>query len=179
MTVENDKVIAFIYTNLSHEFLLSFVWMKFLRFRETVIWHELRRHKSSSLGMPRHPKLLSKNEQPTKLGDAPEWHPRFLPTTIGNFTWSYIFIHHMICVLLGASCMILVFSCFILCFKSSILAGHTYLREPKLCHDLLELLSLLFLNLLWARTCSSTSLKCFRARRWICFIETIDLSCFT
>ena len=21
--------------------------------------------------------------QPTKLGDAPEWHPRFLPTTIG------------------------------------------------------------------------------------------------
>src|SRR3989337_4200648 len=26
-----------IYTNLSHEFLLSFVWMKFLRFRETVI----------------------------------------------------------------------------------------------------------------------------------------------
>ena len=22
---------------------------------------------------------------------------------IGNFTWSYIFIHHMICVLLGAS----------------------------------------------------------------------------
>ena len=24
-------------------------------------------------------------------------------TSIGNFTWSYIFIHHMICVLLGAS----------------------------------------------------------------------------
>ena len=27
-----------------------------------------------------------------------------LPSSfIGNFTWSYIFIHHMICVLLGAS----------------------------------------------------------------------------
>ena len=51
----------------------------------------------------------------------------------------------MICVLLGASCMICVFACFILCFKSSILAGHTYLREPKLCHDLLELLSMLHL----------------------------------
>ena len=32
--------------------------------------------------MPRHPKLLAKNEQPTKLGDAPEWHPLFLLTTI-------------------------------------------------------------------------------------------------
>ena len=42
-----------VYTNLSHEFLLSFVWMKLLRFRKTVIWAELRRHKSSSLGMPK------------------------------------------------------------------------------------------------------------------------------
>ena len=42
---------AWIYTNLSHEFLLTFVWMKFLRIRETVIWEELRRHKSSILGM--------------------------------------------------------------------------------------------------------------------------------
>ena len=39
--------------------------------------------------------------------------------------------------------MICVFACFILGFKSSILAGHTYLREPKLCDDLLELLSML------------------------------------
>ena len=33
--------------------------------------------------MPRNPKLLPKNEQPTKLGDAPEWYPLFLLTTIG------------------------------------------------------------------------------------------------
>ena len=52
-TVEYDKVFAMVYTNLSHESLLSFVWMKLLRFRETVIWEELRRHKSSSLGMPK------------------------------------------------------------------------------------------------------------------------------
>src|SRR3954470_5838460 len=30
-------------------------------------------------------------------------------TSIDNFTWSYIFIHHMICVLLGVSCVICVF----------------------------------------------------------------------
>ena len=49
------KVFALVYTNLSHEFLLSFVWMKLLRFRKTVIWGELRRHKSSSLGIPKAP----------------------------------------------------------------------------------------------------------------------------
>ena len=43
----------------------------------------IRSKKSLSLGMPRHPKLLSKNDQPTKLGDAPEWNPLFLLTTIG------------------------------------------------------------------------------------------------
>ena len=31
----DGNIIALIYTNLSHEFLLSFVWMKFLRFSET------------------------------------------------------------------------------------------------------------------------------------------------
>ena len=36
-TIENDKVFALFYTNLSHKFLLSFEWMKSLRFRETVI----------------------------------------------------------------------------------------------------------------------------------------------
>ena len=36
-TVVYDKVFAIVYTNLSHESLLSFVWMKLLRFRETVI----------------------------------------------------------------------------------------------------------------------------------------------
>ena len=40
--------------------------------------------KSLSLGMPRMTSPLSSS-------------------FIGNFTWSYIFIHHMICVLLGAS----------------------------------------------------------------------------
>ena len=34
---------------------------------------------------------------------------------IGNFTWSYIFIHHMICVLLGASFYF--FSIYLLLFR--------------------------------------------------------------
>ena len=36
LQVEYDKVFAMVYTNLSHESLLSFVWMKLLRFRETL-----------------------------------------------------------------------------------------------------------------------------------------------
>ena len=92
------------------------------------------------------------------------------------FTRSYIFIRHILCVLLGASCMICVFACFILCFKSSILAGHTYLRELKLCHDLLELLSMLHLNLLWARTCSSASLISFWARCALLFLKKCSLA---
>ena len=107
--------------------------------------------------MTRHPKLLSENEQPTKLGDAPEWHPLFLLTTIGILLEAIFFIRHMICVLLGVSCMICVFACFILYFMSWSLAGHTYLWEPKLCHDLLELLSMLHLNFYELWTCSSAS----------------------
>ena len=92
------------------------------------------------------------------------------------FTRGYIFIRHMICVLLGVSCMICVLACFILCSKSSILAGHTYLRELKLYHDLLELLSMLHLNLLWARTCSSASLIYFLARCALLFLKKCSLA---
>ena len=65
--------------------------------------------------------LWNKEWQETKLGDAqgtPRWYSRSTKSLslgmprmaspvpslfIGNFTWSYIFIHHMICVFLGAS----------------------------------------------------------------------------
>ena len=47
---------SLVYTNLSHEFLLSLLWMKLLiRNRKTMTWEELRRQKSSSLGMPKAP----------------------------------------------------------------------------------------------------------------------------
>ena len=49
------------------------------------------------------PILYWSNIQATKLGDAPEGIPSFGSNIIGNLTWSYVFIRHMICVLLGAS----------------------------------------------------------------------------
>ena len=87
------------------------------------------------------------------------------------FTWNYIFIRHISWVLLGASCMIWVFACFSFYFVSPILAGHTYLREPKLCYDLLELLSMLHLNLYELWNCSSASLISFWARRALIFLK--------
>ena len=75
-------VIYFSYTNGSHEGFVEFCVIEVFKFWVILRWMKEGR-KSLSLGMPRHPKLLSKNEQPTKLGDAPEWHPCFLPTTIG------------------------------------------------------------------------------------------------
>ena len=69
-----------------------------------ILWWMKEGCKSLSLGMPWNPKLLSKNEQPTKLGDAPEWHPRFLLTTIGNLletiflfvTWYEFCLEHLL-----------------------------------------------------------------------------------
>ena len=70
------------YTNGSHEGFVEFCVIEVFKFWVILRWMK-EGCKSLSLGMPRHPKLLFNNEQPTKLGDAPEWHPRFLPTTIG------------------------------------------------------------------------------------------------
>jgi hypothetical protein len=87
------------------------------------------------------------------------------------FTWNYIFIRHILWVLLGASFMIWVFACFDFYFKSWILAGHTFLREPKLCYDLLKLLSMLHLNFYELWNCSSASLISFWARCALVFLK--------
>ena len=146
-------VIYYSYTNISHEVFKFWVILRWMK----------EGCKSLSLGMPRHPKLLSKNEQPTKLGDAPEWHPSFLPTTIGILLEAiFLFVTwYVFCLERLVWC---VFGCFILCFKFWSLARHTYLREPKLSHDLLELLSMLHLNFYEKWTCSSASLISFWAR---------------
>ena len=69
------------FTNGSHEGFVEFCVIEVFKFWVILRWMK-EGWKSLSLGMPQHPKLLSKNEQPTKLGDAPEWHPLFLLTTI-------------------------------------------------------------------------------------------------
>ena len=112
------------------------------------------------------------------------------PLSSTSITWSYIFIHHMICVLLGASCIISVFACQ---FTTIILAVHTFCEshtqigicQNTLCASLksFELDSFALCASLISfehnNFCSSASLISFRARWWICFKETIDLSCFT
>ena len=97
-------------------------------------------------------------------------------SSIGNFTWSYIFIHHMICVLLGASCMIWVFA---FQFTTIILAVHTFWRDTHES-EFIRILYVLHLYLL----SQIILLQCFtytflRAWWWFYFIEIIDLSCFT
>ena len=62
----------------------------------------IRSGKSLSLGMPRAPQDNSNTTKSLSFGMP--WKASPLSSSfIGNFTWSYIFIHHMICVLLGAS----------------------------------------------------------------------------
>ena len=95
--------------------------------------------KFSSFGL-RFDGLWNKEWQEPKIGDA-HGTPRYSRITkilslgmpwkasplssssIGNFTWSNIFVRHMICVLLGAYCMILVFAFYI---TTIILAVHTF-----------------------------------------------------
>ena len=116
------------------------------------------------------PSYYLKENQATKLGDAQVASP-LSSNDHRYFTWTYIFIHHISWVLLGASCIIWVFACFSYYLVSSILAGHTYLREPKLCYDLLELFSMLHLNLYELWNCPSASLTSFLARCALLFLK--------
>ena len=52
---------------------------------------------------------------------------------IGNFTWSYIFIHHMICVLLGASFPFVSFCFLLVRIMFCIFSLNTEVKD-SLCH---------------------------------------------
>ena len=84
--------------------------------------------KSLSLGMPMAPQDNLRTPKSQSLGMPRKASP-LSSLFIGNFTWSYIFIRHMICVLLGASCIILVFA---FQFATIILAVHTFWEKPIL-----------------------------------------------
>ena len=64
------------YTNVSPEGLVEFCVIEVFKFWVILRWMK-EECKSLSLGMPRHPKLLSKEKQATKLGDAPSGIPSF------------------------------------------------------------------------------------------------------
>ena len=66
------------------------------------MYYGTRSGKSLRLGMPMAPQDNLRTPKSQSLG-MPRKATPLSSTSIGNFTWSYIFIHHMICVLLGAS----------------------------------------------------------------------------
>ena len=101
---------ALYHTNLSHKVPLSFVWLKFSSFGWDIDMRRIRSDKTLSLGMPKAPQgnIQGRSKQ-LSLGMPRKASP-LSSSFIGNFSWSYIFIHHMICVLLGVSCMIWVFA---------------------------------------------------------------------
>ena len=99
--------------------------------------------KSLSLGMPMAPQDNLRTPKIQSLGMPRKASP-LSSTSIGNFTWSYIFIHHMICVLLGASCIIWVF---IFWFTTIILAVHTF-WERHTWSEFIRILYVLHLYLL-------------------------------
>ena len=63
----------------------------------------IRSGKILSLGMSEAPQENIQGLLSNQALGCPRRYPLFLLTIIGNFTWSYIFILHMICVNLGAS----------------------------------------------------------------------------
>ena len=85
-------MVLFSYTNGAYKFSVEFCVVKFQVLGKDSMDYVIRSGKSLSLGMPRKASPLSSS-------------------SIGNFTWSYTFFHHMICVLLGASFILLGFSC--------------------------------------------------------------------
>ena len=109
-------------TELTRFSTLSFVLWSFQVLGKDLMDYGTRSGKSLSLGMPMAPQDNLRTPKSQSLGMPRKASP-LSSTSIGNFTWSYIFIHHMICVLLGASCMIWVFAFW---FNTIIFAVHTF-----------------------------------------------------
>ena len=99
-----------------------------------------------------------------------------LSSFIGNFTWSYIFIRHMICVLLGASCMIWVLAFY---FTTIILAVHTFWERHTWTGSYQNTLCASLISFELGNFALVLHLYLFRARQWFYFIEIDELSCFT
>ena len=84
-------------------FLLSFVLWSFQVLGKDSIDYGIRSGKSLSLGMPKARQGNIQGRLKRLSLGMPRKASPLSSSFIGNFTWGYIFIHHMICVLLGAS----------------------------------------------------------------------------
>ena len=91
------------HTNPSHEVPLSFVWLKFSSFGWDIDTRRIRSGNTLSLGMPKAPQgNIQGRLKRLSLGMTRKASPLFASKLSVYLTRSYIFIRHMICVLLGA-----------------------------------------------------------------------------
>ena len=81
---------------------LSSVLWSFQVLGKDLMDYGTRSGNSLSLGMPMEPQDNLRTPKIQSLGMPRKASP-LSSTSIDNFTWSYIFIHHMICVLIGVS----------------------------------------------------------------------------
>ena len=109
-------------TELTRFSTLSFVLWSFQVLGKDFMDYGTRSGKSLSLGMPMAPQDNLSTPKSQRSGMPRKASP-LSSSSMANFTWSYIFIRHMICVLLGVSWIILVFACY---FTTIILDVHTF-----------------------------------------------------
>ena len=103
LTVSKVKWFALYHTNLSHKVALSFVWLKFSSFGWDVDMRRISSGKTLSLGMPKAPQgNIQGRLKCLSLGMPRKASPLSSSKLSVYLTRSYIFIRHMICVLLGA-----------------------------------------------------------------------------
>ena len=92
------------YTNPSHEVPLSFVWLKFSSFGWDTDMRRTRSDKNLSLGMPKVPQGNIQGRLKCLSLGMPRKASSLSSSTLSVYlTWSYIFIRHIIWVLLGES----------------------------------------------------------------------------
>ena len=145
-TVPKEVVVCFSCTNVITTFCLSFVLWSFQVLGDVLMDKEIRSGKSSILGMPKASQAKFKDTKKPKLGDAPGRHPLFRLQSIRNITWSYIFIHHMICVF--AWSVLYRRSLFLLLCHNHPCCTPFWERETCTHHDFARMLVVLHLYLL-------------------------------
>ena len=109
------------------------MWLKFSSFEWDVDMRRIRTDKTLSLGIPKAPQGNIQGILKRLSLGMPQKASPLSSMFIGNFTWSYIFIHHMICVLLGASFYFASFSLMLVRIMFCIFSFNKKVKD-SLCH---------------------------------------------
>ena len=145
--------------------------MKFLRFRRTVIWKELRRHKSSSLGIPKASQFdISRSLKHLSLGMPRLASHLSSSSTIGKFWLSLSSSSHDMCY----PCNVILF-CFACCLNK-VLKIWNFIYESVSSYSYLIIGLLIGLHLyLFGVVCRL--LLCFNYILWVnCWMKWISWS---